>query len=83
MSMKMRKDDENPSLESGADTPAVNPDDLDNPEYTRFEEAAARRKAVGLYNRVWGTKHDVQSAIDNVYITGFRSRPAGAGKVGP
>ena len=52
MSMKMRKDDDHPTLESGANTPAVDLNELDNPEYTRFEEAAARRKAVGLYNQV-------------------------------
>ena len=78
----MRKDDEHPTLESGANTPAVDPDELDNPEYTRFEEAAARRKAVGLYNQVWGTRHDVQSAIENVYITGSTPRLANAITVG-
>ena len=70
------------TLKCGADTPSVDPDSEDRSEVIRFDEAAARRKVVGIFSQVWDTRHDLESAVENVYITGSKPCLANAVTVG-
>ena len=83
MKNKIRKDKDSTSLQGQMGPPVYcYPEKENSAEIFRMMEAAARRRAVGLYNEVWGTNHDILSARESLFVEGTKPKTDNTVSVG-
>ena len=80
---KIRKDQNSTPLQGQLNPPVYRyPEKEITDEYVRIAEASARRKAIGLYNEVWETNHDILSARESLFVEGTKPKSDNTVSVG-
>ena len=82
MKAKFHRDMKSPSIEGQSVKTPCFPETEDRVEMCRFMEAAARPKAIKMYNQAWGTKLNIQSARESLFVEGTKPMTATTPSVG-